>query len=151
MNDRLDMVESDLVQRLRAIAPDVFSKTPVRFAYLFGSYATGRRQRFSDLDLAVYAEEENLDACLKLELALSLLLDEKLGHTVQSEVRLVNRLPLSVQGAVLTEGILIYCRDDATRIAFESRTRMLYFDFKPTIDRYFAAYREGAVSGNGRY
>jgi predicted nucleotidyltransferase len=42
-----------LKQKLNQIAPDVFEGTPVLFAYLYGSYATGESHRFSDLDVGV--------------------------------------------------------------------------------------------------
>ena len=44
-------------QKLRNIAPDLFKQSPVHFAYLYGSYAKGTAHPFSDLDVAVYVEE----------------------------------------------------------------------------------------------
>jgi hypothetical protein len=79
---------------------------------------------------------------LDLELALSLRIDENLGHAVQAEVRNLNHLPLTVKGKILGEGELIYCKDEAKRIEFETQVRKAYFDFLPVIQQYQNAYRE---------
>lgn len=125
-----------LKQKLVDLSPDVFSGTPVLFAYLYGSVAKNLENQFSDLDVALFVEEIDRKKSLKLELSLSLELDEVLSHTIESEVRIINNLPLSVQGDIITTGILIYCRDDVKRVEFETNLRMTYFDFLPTIRRY---------------
>lgn len=142
---------NEIKQKLHAIAPGLFEETPVLFAYLYGSYAKGLHHRFSDLDVGVYVEGLNRRACLNLELSLALLLDEKLDHAIQSEFRVLNHLPLVVQGRILGDGELIYSRDEMTRIDFETQIRKAYFDFLPVIQQYQKAYKERALSvqGNG--
>ncbi|MFO7462075.1 MAG: nucleotidyltransferase domain-containing protein [Desulfatiglandales bacterium] len=129
-------------EKLRGIAEDLFEKTPVLFAYLYGSYAKGIPHPFSDLDVAVFLEEQKLGACLELELSLSLRIDEKLGHEVQSDLRVLNHLPLIVKGSILSEGNLIYSKDENRRIEFETQVRKAYFDFLPVIRLHRNAYRE---------
>ena len=36
-----------------------------------------------------------------------------------------------VKGQVVTYGILLFARDQASRVDFETQTRMAYFDFLP--------------------
>jgi predicted nucleotidyltransferase len=138
---------SYIKQNLREMAPEIFEKTPVLFAYLYGSYAMGLAHRFSDLDVGIFVESAKTRACLDLELSLALRVDEMLDHTVQSEVRVLNLLPLVVKGRILAEGELIYSRDEKKRIEFETQVRQAYFDFLPVIHRYQEAYREKALSG----
>lgn len=142
---------NELKQKLHEIAPMIFGETPVLFAYLYGSYAKGLSHPFSDMDVGIYVEGLDTKACLNLELSLSLSIDEKLGHAVQSEVRVLNHLPLVVKGRILADGELIYSRDEINRIEFETQVRKAYFDFLPVIQRYQNAYRERALSvqGNG--
>ena len=85
-------------------------------------------------------------ACLNLALSLALRIDESLDHRVQSEVRVINHLPLAVKGRILTDGVLIYSRAEQSRIEFETRTRKLYFDFLPVIFQHRNAYREKLLS-----
>jgi uncharacterized protein len=138
-----------LKTKLHEIAPTVFEKTPVLFAYLFGSYAKGVSHAFSDLDIGVYVEGLDRRAALHFELSLALRFDEELGHTVQSEVRILNSLPLAVKGSILGDCELIYSRDEGKRIEFETQVRKAYFDFLPVIYRYRNAYKRRAVSEQG--
>jgi predicted nucleotidyltransferase len=143
------MSMSDLKEKLHKIAAAVFEGTPVLFAYLYGSYAKGLSHPFSDLDVGIYVEGLDTKACLNLELLLSLSIDEKLGHVVQSEVRVLNHLPLVVKGRIMAGAELIYSRDEDKRIEFETQVRKAYFDFLPVIHQYQDAYRERALSVPG--
>jgi predicted nucleotidyltransferase len=140
---------SELKHKLQAIAPKVFEKTPVLFAYLYGSHAKGLSHPFSDLDIGVYVESLDKRSCLDLELSLALLIDEEFSHTVQAEVRALNHLPLAVKGRILAHGELIYSRNEMNRVEFETRVRKSYFDFLPVIKAYQEAYRERALSVRG--
>ena len=140
---------NDLKQKLHEIAPELFEDTPVLFAYLYGSYAKGLSHPFSDLDVGIFVEYLDRRACLDLELSLALRIDEKLDHVVQSEVRILNHLPLVVKGRILADGELIYSRDEDKRIEFETQVRKAYFDFLPVIRQYQNAYRERALSVMG--
>ena len=140
---------TDLKQKLRKIASAVFEGTPVLFAYLYGSFAKDLSHPFSDLDVGVYVKDLDLGACLKLELSLALRIDEDLDHVVQSEIRVVNHLPLVVLGRILGDGELIYSKDEMKRIDFETQIRKAYFDFLPVIQQYQNAYRERALSVQG--
>ena len=133
-------------QKLNQIAFSVFAETPVLFAYLYGSFAKGVAHPFSDLDVGIFIEGLDTRACLDLELSLALRIDESLGHIVQSEVRVMNQLPLVIRGRILTDGELIYSRAEDQRIEFETQTRKLYFDFLPVILQYQNAYRQKLLS-----
>jgi len=137
---------SDLKEKLHKILPAIFEETPVLFAYLYGSYAKGLSHPFSDLDVGIFAEGLDIKACLDIELSLSLCIDENLGHVVQSEVRVLNHLPLVVKGGILADSELIYSRAEDKRIEFETQIRKAYFDFLPVIRQYQNAYRKKALS-----
>lgn len=130
---------------LRKFAPVIFEEHPVSFAYLYGSYAEGRAHRFSDLDIAVYSSKASIHGDLALELRLSLEIDEKLPEGTESEVRIINHLPMAVKGRIITEGELIYSRDDALRVEFETLVRKQYFDFLPALEAYQELYLESCV------
>ena len=125
---------------LFAIAPGIFSKHPVLFAYLYGSYATGVVHPFSDLDIGIYIDKLPDSKHLELELSLSLEIDANIESGVASEVRIINNLPLVILGKTITEGALIYSRDEIIRVDFETSVRSAYFDFLPVIQRYHSTY-----------
>jgi predicted nucleotidyltransferase len=133
-------------QKLNQVASSVFTGTPVLFAYLYGSFAKGAAHPFSDLDVGIFVVGLDTRACLNLELSLALRIDESLDHMVQSEVRVINHLPLVIKGRILTDGVLIYSRAEQPRVEFETQTRKLYFDFLPVIFQHQNAYREKLLS-----
>lgn len=132
----------NIKQNLLQIAPHLFKESPVLFAYLYGSYAKGQPHPFSDLDIAIYVEGKASKASLDLELYLSTKMDELLNHTVSSDIRTLNHLPLTVQGNILTHCQLIYEQDSPKRIQYETQIRMAYFDFLPIIKQHQNAYRQ---------
>ena len=131
---------------LIAIAPEIFSKLPVLFAYLYGSYATGIVHPYSDLDIGIYIENLQDSKHLEFELSLSLELDNLLKTEVASDIRIINKLPLVILGNIVTEGALIYSRDKILRVDFETSVRSAYFDFLPVIHRYNSAYIDSVCS-----
>ncbi len=91
----------------------------MRFAYLFGSRATGRHRPDSDADIAIMPGQP-LDLLAEVGLA------DRLAQALQvPEVDLLDlrRAPLVVRGRVLQEGRLLYSADEPGRVAFEVRHR----------------------------
>jgi hypothetical protein len=84
--------------------------------------------------------------CLELELSLALETDEKLGSGVQSEVRIVNSLPLVMKGRIITSGLLIFSRNETIRVGFETSVRRAYFDFLPVLRAYHRTYIDSIIS-----
>jgi hypothetical protein len=54
----------------------------------------------------------------------------------------IDRCAARVQGKVLTDGLLIYSRDEKFRVNYEVSVRMRYFDFLPVINQMRAAFFE---------
>ncbi|MGH3829625.1 MAG: type VII toxin-antitoxin system MntA family adenylyltransferase antitoxin [Pseudonocardiaceae bacterium] len=111
-----------------SVVDRVLATAGVRFAYLFGSRATGRYRPTSDADIAVMPNHP-LDLLTEAGLA------DQLADALQvPAVDLVDlrRAPLGLRGRVLEEGRLLYSADEPGRVAFEVRTRSEYFDFLPT-------------------
>ena len=135
-----------ILRKLQAVSPAIFERTPVLFAYLYGSHAKALSHRYSDLDIGIVTEEIPIKASLHLELALALSFDEQLGHRVQTEVRILNQLPLTVKGRILGEAKLLFSIDEEKRVAFETMVRKAYFDFLPVIQQYRQIYRQQTIA-----
>lgn len=137
-------MESEFVETLKGTAESVFAAHPVALAYLYGSRATGRYTRLSDVDVAIVTREAlSPRERLRLELTLEPDLHDAVGEDF--DVRVINDAPISVRGRVLQTGKRLYVAGDAVRIRFEEETRRLHFDFLPFLQRqqeeYFAARR----------
>lgn len=136
------------ITTLRDQAAHIFGKFPVLFAYVYGSVADGSNHKWSDLDIAVYLENPGSPLeCLNLELDLSLEIDALFDPRMSSEVRVINHLPLTIKGEVVTHGILVYCIQEDVRIEFETTVRKVYFDFLPVLNQYRYLYRDAVISG----
>jgi predicted nucleotidyltransferase len=139
------MKQAEIKKNILKIATDVFRDTQVLFAYLYGSYAVNQAHQFSDLDIGIYVPRLSRREKLNLEMTLALKIDKKLKQGPASDVRIINSFPLAVAGKIITEGVLIYCRDDKARVDYETAIRSAYFDFLPFIHNYQRTYLEQIV------
>jgi len=137
------MDKSDhLVQVLRRCLPPIVQDLPVQLAYLHGSAARGETTTFSDVDIAIVCDEETPPRQrLRIMLDVSAELSRKTG-IAEADVRVINDAPLIFRGRVACEGILLYARDKAQRVEFETRTRDEYFDYLPFHRRLQDAFLE---------
>lgn len=152
MEDLSDTVS--LVERLKANIGSILESYPIRLAYLYGSAAAGNSTPFSDVDIALVADRElvpreRLKLMLEIEVELA---DQCDIH--DADVRIINDAPLVFRGRVACDGILLYARDEATRIEFETTTRDAYFDYLPVHrklqEAFFADVRERGLHGRPR-
>jgi len=65
------------------------------------------------------------------------------------DVRDLAALPLVLRGRVVTEGALLFSRDEEGRVAFEVATRNEYFDFLPAYRAYQEASLARMAGGHG--
>ena len=87
---------------------------------------------------------------LKLTLRIQLDLADE-ADISNADVRIINDAPLVLRGRVVSEGVLVYVRDEGERVEFEKATRMRYFDYLPVHkrlqDAFFADLRERGLYG----
>lgn len=113
------------------------------FAYLYGSFA--RENTFNDVDVAVYLDNNVLGAGkLFFQKEMSLATEiELLIKEYEIDLRGLNTAPLSFQFQVISEGEMIYLRNQEDReinVSFEARTRSYYFDFQPHLNYFYQKY-----------
>lgn len=120
----------------------VCARHPVEIAYLHGSVARGRPLAHSDVDIAIVLEEVPASyERLLLEIQIQAEIEDAYQLT-KVDVRTINHAPITVKGAIVQEGQLLYCRNKPTRVAFEALTREMYFDYLPTARRMQKAFLE---------
>jgi len=102
-------------------------------AYLFGSKARGLQTPESDTDVAVLLSEPPEDT---LEYYLGLV--DRLSSVMGSPVDLVflNDAPLLLRHQVIKHGRVLFSRDEAARVEWETKTVKEYLDFRPRSDEY---------------
>ncbi|MEQ3553095.1 nucleotidyltransferase domain-containing protein [Pseudonocardia nematodicida] len=113
---------TDTADALRSAAERAAADIPaeVRFAYLFGSRATGRARPDSDVDVAVLLDD-GLPAHEADRVAASV--GERLSAEsglARIEVVVLNDAELRFAGRVLRDRVVIFSRDEERRVAYES-------------------------------
>jgi predicted nucleotidyltransferase len=117
----------------------------VKFAYLYGSYATGLANENSDIDIAIVLKEHAAPVnSLMTEINVSLKLEEVINSNKEIEVRFVNDAPIYFLNEAVTKGIPLFSSSEQERNEFEARVMMEYLDFKPVIDLY-NSYRQQRI------
>jgi predicted nucleotidyltransferase len=111
-----------------------------RLVYLFGSQVAGDTGPMSDYDFAVLADlsvdGRRLQATLAHELSLAL-------GTAGVDVVLLNRAPIELAYAIITQGTVVFEKDVATRVEYEAGVLSRYADYLPVL----RAQREDILEG----
>ena len=114
---------------------EIFKDYPyIASAYLFGSYASGKVNPMSDLDIAILLKDnasKGRELIHKMDyMAYGI---EKALQTKEVDLIELNNKGLIFQYNVLRTGKLIYDADPLFRINFVTRLITTYCDFEPTI------------------
>lgn len=133
-----------IIELLKQYVPTVLRDRPVMLAYVYGSVAEGCPLPTSDVDIALVWMPDNEQTPyerMNAELDLAGEIEAQTGLQ-NVDVRSINDAPLKVRGQVLTEGQLLYERDEDLRVEYEVYTRNRYFDFLPVLEMMRKAYFE---------
>jgi predicted nucleotidyltransferase len=114
----------------------IFKKQKVAFAYLFGSQAKGTAGALSDIDIAVYFDDEAV-ADVRFDLRLKVLGElTDLYKTDQVDLVILNDAPPLLAHRILKEGLLVFSGNDKIRLEYETNAVLKYLDWKPYLDKY---------------
>jgi predicted nucleotidyltransferase len=116
-------------------------------AYVFGSAATGRTHRESDVDVGVLVSDR-IPRASRLNYRLGLMAD--LGTALERsdvDVTILNEATPLLAHRVLSQGVLAFERSRRTRIRFQTATARRYFDMLPTYEIYIRALKRSAQRG----
>ena len=121
---------ADLAERIT----DVLSaRREILEAYLFGSHARGEGRAHSDIDIAVFVDEEKIEPNLfgyRSELTSALM--SGLG-TNSNDVVILNDAPPLLYHRVLRDGSRLLARDLRATTVREGRALSRYCDFAPQL------------------
>jgi hypothetical protein len=141
MKERQLSIES-ILPRLKSELPDILLSTPVMLAYLYGSLVDGTVTPFSDVDIALlFGSRCVLSGYERMQLEFDIASEiEHRCNLSQVDVRGIDHAPLTVQGDIVTRGILLFSRDETFRVDYEVYTRKMYLDFLPVADLMRSAF-----------
>lgn len=117
---------------------NIFVRNKVDFAYLVGSYARGRSLWNSDIDIFVslpwLVKEKDFNSILWLS-KINSEIDIELGIE-KVEVQIFELLPLHIQFNGISEGILLYQKEEQRRINYIEFMLPKYYDHMFWFKRY---------------
>jgi predicted nucleotidyltransferase len=144
----------EILHCLQTEMPAILVERPVMMAYLYGSVVDGTTLPASDVDIGLVLNPGcALSAYERVRLEFNIAAEVgRRCNLREADVRSIDTAPLTVQGMVVTEGILLYSRDEEFRVQYEVYTRKLYFDFLPVVEKMRAEFfkniqQEGLASG----
>lgn len=114
----------------------VFNEYNAQFAYVFGSFVCGNNTKNSDIDIAVYL---NNNFSVKKRFQIRLKLAAELAKILKKEVDLtiINDISsIFFKFTIIKEGKLFYTNNENLRVDVECRILSEYFDFKPFLNEY---------------
>ena len=145
------MSVSDFSSIKRTVVRHLSGRPEIEAAYIFGSVASGRTRKNSDIDIAVLVDRRVRPSRM-LKYRLELMAD--LGSALRRsdvDVVILNEAPPLLAHRVLSKGKLVFERSASARIRFQVRTASLYLDLVPLFEthiRYLKRnVREGRIVG----
>lgn len=119
----------------------------IDLVYLFGSVAKNKTTDLSDVDVAVRVNDDvKPEQRFRFQLNLLGKITDLLRLN-NIDLIILNDSPVLLRFEVLSTGQLLYCKDEAKRLTFVTRTISEYCDTKRLRDRQIWAAKERAKSG----
>ena len=128
------MEQKDFAVIAEKIKEVLLGQREVVFAYVFGSTATGKARKGSDVDVAVYLAPQKKAGFFDVRLKLLELLSRAIPG--EADVLVLNTAAPFLKYVVLKEGRLVFERDPEVRLDFELKALNEYFDYKPILEMY---------------
>lgn len=108
---------------------ELATKYQLLLIYLFGSKATKRDDKLSDIDIGVLIKKER-EHTIK-NLLFDLIFDfSRCLHSDKVDILILNNAPLALQYNVIAEGQILYEVSSDVKINYETEIIKLYLDFK---------------------
>jgi predicted nucleotidyltransferase len=133
MSRRLSVSKKERARIAKFLGQLLKEEEGIFFAYLHGSFAEGRP--FRDIDVAVFVDEKAIPktGALDFEMSTSRKLEKEVKLPI--DLKVINYAPLGFR-YYSTTGPFIMCKEDDLRVDFLTRVRSLYFDFKPSSEKF---------------
>ncbi|NQT98211.1 MAG: nucleotidyltransferase domain-containing protein [Candidatus Marinimicrobia bacterium] len=112
---------SDIIKTITGILRD-----KVEFALLFGSFVTDNYNRKSDIDIAAFFRQFNMDMNTIIDLNAQIM--SAVGR--ETDLICLNTSDIIITMQVLARGRLIFAREDSLFYQFKARKISEYLDFK---------------------
>jgi predicted nucleotidyltransferase len=134
-----------------AVAEFASTRTEILAAYVFGSVATARTRKDSDVDVAVLLRD-GMRSSRMFDYRLELLAGIASAlHRPDVDIVILNGAPPLLAHRILSKGKLVFERSASARVRFQVMTANRYADMVPAFETYIRylkkSVREGRIIG----
>ena len=130
-NKEQDYQRSQLHKIVAKLKPIIASKPEILFAYLFGSAATGKINKLSDIDLAIFIDPSYRHQSAGYGYQSEMIIELSAILSAQVDLVILNHASSFLRYQVLKKGILLFSRSNEMRRSFHEKTMRNYLDLKP--------------------
>jgi len=122
------------------------SREEIIALYIFGSYGTSEQTPLSDIDFAVlYGFIPKIEEEIDFEVKIS-----EIFKRDDIDVIVLNRASVDFQIEVLSEGEIIYCRDEILLAEFKEKVFNRYADYEPVLRGFYEDFLKGIENDRNR-
>jgi predicted nucleotidyltransferase len=107
----------------------------VLLCYLYGSYVSGNKSEYSDIDLGILLES-TLKKHYLYQVDLSLEIEKEFGNKIEIDLCILNDATPRFLYNVIKNGRIIHFKDETLQHEFEIRVLYDYLEIKPLLDIY---------------
>ncbi|KKK58779.1 hypothetical protein LCGC14_3040980, partial [marine sediment metagenome] len=111
------------------------NRDEILLCYLYGSYESGNRSEFSDIDLGILLDRTFKKPYLYL-VDLSLEIEKEFGNKIEVDLNILNDATPRFLYNIIKNGRNIHSKDEILRHEFEIRILYDYLEIKPILDIY---------------
>jgi len=111
------------------------NRDEVLLCYLYGSYVSGNRSEFSDIDLGILLDRIYKKHYLYL-VDLSLEIEKEFGNKIEIDFCVLNDATPRFLYNIIKSGRIIHSKDETFQHEFEIRVLYDYLEIKPLLDIY---------------
>ena len=135
---RRKKIKGDLTPLINKLRKKLREEKEVLFAYIIGSYATGKNNPMSDFDIALYLEDDK--DIFERKLYFNSLITDILKTDEVDIIILNNSSPFFVHHA-LKNAKLLFSKNEEKRISFLVKNLKEYFD----MEYYYQRFKESIL------
>ena len=114
---------------------DILSKRDeIMFAYLFGSLSKGKETELSDVDVAIYINQNKLPPSSIFGYKADMISELEKNLDYDIDLVILNEASLLLSFNIIKNGELIFCNSEKEKVNFHFETQRDYLDFKPVLE-----------------
>ncbi len=124
------------ITELERIINIVFNKRDeILLCYLYGSYVSGNRSEFSDIDLGVLLDNTYKKHYLYI-VDLSMEIEKEFENKIKVDLNILNDATPRFLYNIIKSGNIIHSKDEMLQHEYEIRILYDYLEIKPILDMY---------------